>query len=150
MDKPKDQKEEELTPAQSALLAQVGQVDAVVAPEIKHDGQGNLIEGEEEKADPTDENRALLTMLLSMIDPALPFLKDVYTPEKINVIAAAYTAVEEKYGWNVRGMMGPEVVLALVTIPSTIQAVALGRVYFAQQAKAREEAERQGAADGNK
>lgn len=133
-----------LTPEQSEMLARAGMVDDKLSGGIQHDGNGNLIEPEDgPKTDPAAENAAILSMLVGMATPALPFLSDCYTPEVIANIAGAYTAVEEKYGWNVRGMVGPELMLALVGIPPTFMAYTLGKKHFAElkAKREREEAE---------
>lgn len=92
---------------------------------------GNPAGQAEPQGNAAEENKAILATLIAILTPAMPFLERSYTPETIERIANAYTAVEEKYGWNVRGMLGVEVQLAIVAIPPTIQAIVLGRAYFA-------------------
>lgn len=128
-----------LTPEQAAILASAGKVESELSGQLLHDADGNLIEQEDQpQENPAEENRQILSLLVSLATPALPFLSECYTPEVIANIAAAYTAVEEKYGWNLRSHMGCEVTLALVAIPPTITAVVLGRAHFAEKRAQRE------------
>lgn len=127
---------ESLSPDQRVLLAHVTATEQSLGGNtIDVDEQGNPIPpGEQAQPEnPAGENLAILQTLIAILTPALPFLPKVYTPDTVERIANAYTAVEEKYGWNIRGMMGVEVQLAIVAIPPTIQAIALGRAYFEQQ-----------------
>lgn len=130
----------QLSPEQAAILASASQVEKNLSGQVQHDGQGNLIEPEADQGDPIGENRDLLAMLLAVATPAMPFLAQCYPPEVVNNIAAAYTAVEIKYGWKARDLVGPELGLALVAIPPTIAAVLLGKAHFAEL-KAKREAE---------
>lgn len=147
----KQAKEPQLSPEQAAILASATKVQSELTGQLEHDEHGNLIEpeAEAEKVDPVKENTDLLAMLVAMATPALPFLPQCYTPEVIGHIAGAYTAVEEKYGWNARGMIGPEFALALIALPPTITAYSLGKKHFAEL-RARREAEqaRQSAKSG--
>ena len=96
-----------LTPEQAAILASASKVENDLTGQVQHDSQGNLIEPEADQGDPIGENRDLLTMLLAVATPAMPFLAQCYTPDVINNIATAYTAVEIKYGWKARDFVGP-------------------------------------------
>ena len=140
--------EQKLTPEQAAIIASASSVESKMSGQIMHDADGNLItEAEEDNSDPVEENRQILQLLVSIATPAMPFLEKCYTPEVIAGIAAAYSAVEEKYGWNVRQFMGCEVGLAMVALPPTIAAVVLGKQYFAEKrAQAELEARSQGRA----
>jgi hypothetical protein len=121
----------ELNQEQKLLLGHVNQVEQNLgANTIDVDDAGNP-KPEVDLGNPSEENKAILATLISILTPAMPFLEECYPPDVIERIANAYTAVEEKYGWNVRGMMGVEVQLAIVAIPPTIQAIVLGRAYFA-------------------
>lgn len=132
-----------LTPEQAAILASAGKVENDLSGQILHDENGNIIDAEAEpQENPAEENRQILSLLVSLATPALPFLAECYTPEVVANIAAAYTAVEEKYGWNLRSHMGCEVTLALVAIPPTLTAVVLGRQHFAEKRAQREAEER--------
>lgn len=131
-----------LNAAQAAMLASASSVDGtLVADVLPHDEEGNLVE----EAAPVDKlagNRELLGFLVMAATPLLPFLPTCYTPEVIDNIAGAFTAVEEKYGWDIGSNIGPEVALAIFTLPPTFAAVTLGRQYFADQRAQREAAER--------
>jgi len=131
-----------LTPEQARLLAQVGAADAgLVVAEVPHDAEGNPLP----PAEPVDKvagNAELLNFLITAASPALPFLPLAYTPEVIKNIAGAFTAVEEKYGWNIGGAIGPEVALAIFAVPPTVAAYQMGKMYFADQREKREAAEK--------
>nr|WP_295075344.1 hypothetical protein [uncultured Roseateles sp.] len=81
-------------------------------------------------ADKGAELGAMLQMGVLMAAPALPFLPSCYTPDVCGQIGIAFAAVAEKYGWNLDGISSPELALAVVTVPATVQAVILGREYF--------------------
>lgn len=136
-----DEAAPKLTAEQAALLAGAGMVDQTISGGIEHDGQGNLLPpaDAEPKIDKVQQNTDMLAMLIGMALPALPFLKDCYTPQVIGNIAAAYTQVEEKYGWDASGMIGPEVTLALFVIPPSITAYTLGKAHFAELRAKREQ-----------
>lgn len=130
----KAEAEPALTPEQAAIMASANRVESELSGQVLHDAEGNIIEqAEEDNSDPVEENRQILALLISLATPAMPFLEKCYTPEVIAGIAAAYSAVEEKYGWNIRQHMGCEVGLAIVAIPPTIAAVVLGRQHFAEK-----------------
>lgn len=143
-----------------ALARAAGALDNEMGPGSPGDGQEgqggpNPGDGGTFSADPVEENRALLDMALTMLVPVMPFLAECYPPEKVKSIATALTAVEQKHGWSLTGLMGkwaPEIGLCMVTIPPTVQAIALGRVHFAKvraaQAAAKQEAARKAANDG--
>lgn len=132
---------DKLTPEQAAILAGATRTDSDIAGQMTHDANGNPVEPEQVQAvDPVEENKQLFSMLVAMATPALPFLAECYTPEVIGNIAGAYTAVEQKYGWNVRGMVGPEMALALFALPPTVMAYKLGKQHFAE-IRAKREAE---------
>lgn len=135
--------DEPLTEEQAKLLAGVNRIEADIAgDDLPHDEQGNPIE----PAEPVDKaagNRALLEFLVTAATPALPFLPTCYTPDAIAGIAGAFTAVEEKYGWNVGGSIGPEVALAIFAVPPTILAYQMGKEHFAAKRAEREAAEMQ-------
>jgi hypothetical protein len=135
------EEKEVLTPEQARLLASVNSVEAGLAgADLPHDAEGNLVP-ESEPVDKVAGNRQLLTFLVTAAAPAMPFLPECYTPEVINNIAAAFTAVEEKYGWDVGGSLaGPEFALAMFALPPTFTAYQLGKAHFAEQ-RAKREAE---------
>lgn len=85
---------------------------------------------------------AMLQMGVLMAAPALPFLPQCYTPEVCGQIGVAFAAVAEKYGWNLDGISSPELALAVVTVPATVQAVILGREYFKTKREQEEAAAR--------
>lgn len=135
-----------LTPEQAAILASASKVESDLVGQIMHDENGNLIEPVDEQAaqaSAEEENADLLNLLIGIASPALPFLSQCYTPEVVQSIAAAYTKVEEKYGWNARGMIGCEFALGLVAIPPTILAYVMGKKHFAELKAQRELAEGQ-------
>lgn len=127
--------DQNLTPDQRLLLGAVLETEQNLGtgPTIDIDEQGNVKEPEADPGNPGEENKVILSLLIAMLTPAMPFLAQCYPPDVIERIALAYTAVEEKYGWNVRGMMGVEVQLAIVALPPTIQAIVLGRLYFEEK-----------------
>jgi hypothetical protein len=130
-----------LAPEQAALLASVTATEnSLAGATLEHDADGNLIEQEAEPVDKAAGNRALLAALVATAGPALPFIPRCYTPEVIENIANAFTAVEEKYGWDVGSNIGPELALAVFALPPTIAAVVLGRAHFAELKAQREAA----------
>ncbi|MFZ6748048.1 hypothetical protein [Undibacterium sp. Ren11W] len=126
-----DQPAASLTPEQAALLAHVTKVESEITPDIDlHDEHGNPVPPEPTLEDAAAENAAILSVLLTMLAPAMPFLDKCYPPEVVDHIAGAYTAVEVKHGWNARQYLSVEVQLAIVALPPTILAFALGKKYF--------------------
>lgn len=74
---------------------------------------------------------AMLQMVVAIATPLLPFLPECYSEATCQQIGTAFAAVAEKYGWNLDLANCPELALAIVTIPPTVNAVALGREHFA-------------------
>lgn len=144
-----DQTQEKLSQEQAALLAHVTKLDAEVTPEITHDENGELIPEPESQDSAAAENKAILQVLIAMASPALPFLGECYTPDAIERIANAYTAVEQKYGWEARKHLGVEVQLAIVALPPTVMAYMMGKEYFKQKREAAEQAARLAQAGGD-
>jgi hypothetical protein len=143
---------DKLSPDQAQLLAHVTLTEQSIGTgHIEADEHGNPIDTSAPPGNPSEENKAILATLIAILTPAMPFLEECYPPDTIERIANAYTAVEEKYGWNVRGMMGVEVQLAIVAIPPTIQAIVLGRAYFAAKKRDAEKVinQEEGAQDGS-
>lgn len=121
-----------LTKEQAILLSSAAAVDGELEPFATHDENGQPIEEAENKeASALSRNVQLLSMAVAMLDPIAPFIKTCYTPEVIQNIAQAFTAVEIKRGWDVGQFMNEEMVLAIVALPPTIQAFVLGRQYIA-------------------
>lgn len=124
-----------LNPMQQALLSSAAAVDEAVAPVLTVDEQGRPIEEPADQQAAQDSafsrNRDLLQLGIGMLTPMLPFLPECYTPQVVEAIAAQFTAVEIKRGWNLGEQMTPEVMLAVVALPPTIQAFILGREYIA-------------------
>lgn len=146
-----DQEQEKLTKEQAQLLAIAAQVEGETAPPETHDENGEPIQAQETIESAAAENRAILQVIVGMLTPALPFLPECYDQATIERIANAYTAVEEKYGWNARSHIGVEVQLAIVAIPPTIAAVMMGKQYFEakkEQARLEHEAAKLGAGNG--
>lgn len=79
---------------------------------------------------------AMLQMVVAIATPLLPFLPQCYTEDTCRQIGTAFAAVANKYGWDLDLANCPELALAIVTIPPTVNAVALGRAHF--EAKRRE------------
>lgn len=125
-----DQEQEKLTKEQAQLLAIAAQVEGETAPPETHDENGEPIQAPETIESAAAENKAILGAIIDMLTPALPFLPECYDQKTIEKIANAYTAVEEKHGWNARSHLGVEVQLAFVAIPPTIAAVVMGKQYF--------------------
>ncbi|MBY0235275.1 MAG: hypothetical protein K2W93_09855, partial [Burkholderiaceae bacterium] len=96
----------------------------------------------EPQADKGAELGAMLQMGVMMAAPALPFLPQCYTPQVCGQIGVAFAAVAQKYGWNLDGISSPELALAVVTVPATVQAVILGREYFKTKREQEEAAAR--------
>lgn len=140
--------EKNINAAQAQLLAQAETIEAGNTGQAEQEAQAQA-----DAASAADENKAILQTVIAMLAPAMPFLAQCYPPPVIERIAYAYTAVEEKYGWNVRNMLGVEAQLAIVAIPPTVQAIVLGRAYFAaKREEARANAAKvvgEGEADGN-
>lgn len=124
-----------LSPEQQALISGAAAVDQTVTPVLTHDAEGKPITPPEEQASAHDQaysrNKDLLTMAVTMLAPMAPFIPHCYPPAVIEAIAAAFTAVEIKRGWNLQEAMSAEVMLAIVAVPPTVQAVVLGRQYMA-------------------
>lgn len=99
-------------------------------------------------ADPGTEVASMLLVGVAMLTPVMPFLPACYTPEACQSIGVAFNAVAEKRGWNLADIMTPELALCVAAAPPTIQAVILGRVYFAEKA-ARAGTPHEGAAPGD-
>jgi hypothetical protein len=136
------EEKEVLTQEQAKLLAGVHGIENDLAgDELPHDAEGNPVA----PAEPVDKvagNRALLQFLVTAATPALPFLPECYTPEVIDGIAGAYTAVEEKYGWDVGSAVGPEVALAIFALPPSYMAYTMGKAHFAELRARREAADK--------
>jgi hypothetical protein len=114
--------------ADQALNGQAAPLLAAAEPEPAPDQAGQI--------------GGLLTMGVMMAAPALPFLPQCYTPEVIGNISTAAAAVCEKHGWNVGDVMSPELVLAVAVLPPSLQAVVMFKQWKAEQAAAREAAQR--------
>lgn len=80
------------------------------------------------------ELSAMLQMAVTVLEPVLPFLPSCYPPEVCDRIGTATAAVAQKRGWNLDLVASPELALACVAIPPTVQAVVMGRSYFAWRA----------------
>lgn len=80
------------------------------------------------------EFSAMLGALVGMAEPLLPFLPKCYTPEVCDRIGTSFAAVAEKRGWQLDALNTPEIALAVCTVPPTIQAIIIGRQYFAWRA----------------
>lgn len=89
--------------------------------------------------DPVAEARALFGVVVGLAEPMMPYLPTIYTPEKLDTLAAAYVPVAEKYGWNVGGWLsefGAEIALAAAAVPLAIQTAKAHRGHVAALAAA--------------
>lgn len=123
------------------LATMAASVDAAISGQPDHNAPAAAVV-EEPAPDVGPEVGAALQLLVTMAAPALPFMPKCYTPDVCQQIGAAFAAVAEKHGWDVRGAMGPEVALAFVSIPPTVAAVIMGREHFAQKRAASQQAGR--------
>lgn len=90
--------------------------------------------------DPVAEARAVFGLVVGMAAPMLPYLPAIYTDEKLDILAAAYVPVAEKYGWNVGGWLGEysaEIALVAVAAPLAIQTAKAHREHVAALAAAK-------------
>ena len=120
--------DDELTATQLNSLARAEALESAIAPPV--DENGNPVQPAPEPMDAGQENTIILGLLIDMLKPAMPFLNGCYPPATVQRIALAYTAVEEKRGWNARAFLSVEAQLAIVAIPPAIQAFVMGREYF--------------------
>lgn len=89
--------------------------------------------------DPVAEARAVFGVVVGMAAPLLPYLPTIYSDEKLDLLAAAYVPVAEKYGWNVGGWLGEysaEIALVAVAAPLAIQTAKAHREHAAAIAAA--------------
>lgn len=93
-----------------------------------------LLPGEPEPIDPAAEWEMSITLLVTVLAPALPYLPAIYTPDTIKALAGAIVPVANKYGLDVGGMMsGPEIGLLLVAAPLGLSTYVAHRAWRAQQ-----------------
>lgn len=94
-----------------------------------------------------DENAAIFSAIIGLLTPIMPYLPAAYTPEAVDSIARAFTAVEVKRGWNLSGLLSAEAALAIAVVPPTALAVQMGIEHVKQQrierARQRDRAERE-------
>lgn len=138
------------TDAPAALPPALAQLEAIAAgvdAELDAGQPGAAPAADAPAAEPERDQgaelAAMLGMGVAMLSPALPFLPQCYTPEVCQQIGTAFDAVARKRGWDLSNVMTPELALAVVALPPTIQATVLARVHFAQLKAARAAAERQ-------
>jgi hypothetical protein len=81
-----------------------------------------------------DELGSMLKAVVLMAGPVAPYIPKAYDDATCDRIGVAIAAVAEKYQWDLGKVMGPEVMLAFVTIPPTIGAVQMAREYYAWKA----------------
>jgi len=115
-----DKEIEQLSSEQAADLAAL-QAVADDAP---------LLPGQEPPAPPvdpaealTDEIAALVLSVTTVLAPALPSLKRIYTPETTKAAGAAVAAVCVKHGWLSGGLMGEyseEISAAVIVLPLAV------------------------------
>lgn len=90
--------------------------------------------GEPEPVDPADEWTMTLTVLVTALSPALPYLPAIYTPDTIRALAGAIVPVASKYGLSVGGIMsGPEIGLLMVAGPLALSTYVAHRAWREQQ-----------------
>ncbi|GLC96846.1 hypothetical protein Tamer19_62550 [Cupriavidus sp. TA19] len=90
--------------------------------------------GEPEPVDPAVEWEMSLTLLVTVLSPALPYLPTIYTPDTIKALAGAIVPVADKYGLSVGGIMsGPEIGLLLVAGPLALSTYVAHRAWREQQ-----------------
>ncbi len=77
---------------------------------------------------------ALPAMFGGILAMALPELTAVYIPENCQAWGTAMVPVAQKYGWNASAMMGPEMGLALATVPFAVGTFAAVRAHKARLA----------------
>lgn len=94
-------------------------------------------------ADQGAELAAMLKAVVLMAGPVAPYVPKAYDDATCDRIGLALAAVAEKYGWDMGKLASPEVMLAFVTIPPTISAVAMAKEYYAWKARQAAEAARQ-------
>ena len=116
----------------AALDAELGAVEDGHAPP----GAGTVQQAPSETL--VQENQAIFESIVTMLTPALPFLAQCYPKPVVEGIARAYTAVEVKRGWSLSGMLSAEGALAMVALPPTVMAIAMGREHFARLRQQRE------------
>ncbi|CAJ96113.1 hypothetical protein CMPELA_25740 [Cupriavidus necator] len=93
-----------------------------------------LLPGEPEPVDPAVEWEMSLTLLVTVLSPALPYLPSIYTKDTIKALAAAIVPVADKYGLNVGGLMsGPEIGLLLVAGPLALSTYVAHQAWREQQ-----------------
>lgn len=76
---------------------------------------------------------AMMQMAVTMLAPVMPFLPGCYPVATCDQIGTAFAAVADKRGWNLDAIATPELALAVVALPPTIQAIVIGKAYFAEQ-----------------
>jgi len=123
------------------LPAELADLDAIAAAADAQLDSASALPGAPgaEPADPeptqAEQLAGVLQLAVMTLAPALPFLPQCYPPEICKQIGVAAGAVCEKHGWKFDAMP-PELALAAIAIPPTVQAVLLGRQHFAQRAQA--------------
>lgn len=132
-----------LPPELQSIANQAAAVDAVASDAVAAVGaeQGAAVEA----ATPSqaEEVAALLSIVVAVLSPMLPYLPGIYTQRVVESIAAAYVPVAEKYGWQSSGMFakwGPEIGLALVLLQPLQQTVVAHKALIEQRLKEAEEA----------
>lgn len=94
--------------------------------------------------DPAAETAAMIGAAVGLLSPLLPYLPTIYTPDRIQGIAAAYVPVATKYGWNVGGWLeqyGAEIALIATAGPALLQTANAHKAWKAEREKEEREKE---------
>lgn len=95
------------------------------------------------------EARGLVDFMIGVAKPLYPSLERVYTKEACDKLAAAAAPVMEKYGMSLGELFkrwGPEINLAFVALPLTLQTLQAVREDRAARRQAQEQADDSAAA----
>lgn len=108
---------DELKQLQGEALA----ADALSAPaeQVQLDAQGQPIPVQE-AVNVASEVSAAIKIVVGILSPVLPSLKDVYTDQTIGAVSEAIAGVCNKHGWlqgGIMGKWGEEIAAAAILIP---------------------------------
>ncbi|MBY4945087.1 hypothetical protein K6V92_00415 [Cupriavidus respiraculi] len=123
-------------------LIEVDALDSLKRKAHAYEGQAAEalppLPGEPAPVDPATEWIMTLTLLVTVLSPALPYLPTIYTPQTIEALSGAIVPVADKYGLNVGGIMsGPEIGLLMVAGPLALATVVAHKQWRAEQDAAR-------------
>lgn len=86
--------------------------------------------------DPVQEAKAIFATVVALGAPLLPYLTDIYTDDRLDMLAGAYVPVAQKYGWDVGGWLGnysAEIALAAVAAPLAMATAKAHREFAASK-----------------